>query len=97
MAYCTDVSAIPPESWRHLTGLNTLVLDALRHRKHPTHFTIDQAIHAAQHTGARRTWFVHMTHDLPHAETDASLPEGIGLAYDGLTLGDLAQDTPRTP
>lgn len=87
MAYCTDVSAIPPESWRYLSGLNTLVLDALRHRKHPTHFTVDEAVRAAEQTGAQRTWFVHMTHDLGHAQTDAALPEQIRLAYDGLTLG----------
>lgn len=44
LAYCTDVSAIPPGSWRRLTGLRTLVLDMLRYRKHPTHFTVDEAI-----------------------------------------------------
>lgn len=86
MAYCTDVSAIPPESWRLLGGLSTLVLDALRHRKHPTHFTVDQAVRVAEQTGAAHTWFVHMTHDLGHAQTDAALPDGIRLAYDGLAL-----------
>lgn len=89
LAYCTDVSAIPPESWAKFRGVRTLVLDALRKRHHPTHFTIDQATAAAQEIGARRTYFVHITHDLGHAETDAELPEGIELAYDGLTLGSL--------
>jgi phosphoribosyl 1,2-cyclic phosphate phosphodiesterase len=89
LAYCTDVSAIPPESWAKLRGVRTLVLDALRKRHHPTHFTIDQATAAAMQIGAARTYFVHITHDLGHAETNDELPEGIELAYDGLTLGSL--------
>jgi phosphoribosyl 1,2-cyclic phosphate phosphodiesterase len=87
LAYCTDVSGVPPESWRKLEGLSTLVLDALRHRHHPTHLTLDRAVEIAERVGARQTWFVHMSHDLAHAQTDASLPEGMALAYDGLTLG----------
>jgi phosphoribosyl 1,2-cyclic phosphate phosphodiesterase len=86
LAYCTDVSAIPPESWKKFVGVNTLVLDALRHRRHPTHFTIDQAVNAADRIGAKRTYLVHMTHDLAHEDTNASLPETIELAYDGLVL-----------
>lgn len=86
LAYCTDVSAIPPETWTHLRGLKTLVLDALRHRHHPTHFTVGQAVSVAREAAAERTWFVHMSHDLPHRETDEDLPEGMGLAWDGLEL-----------
>ena len=87
LAYCTDVSAIPPETWPHLRGLNTLVLDALRHRHHPTHLTLDQAVEIATQVGADRAWFVHMSHNLPHAETNEDLPEGMALAHDGLVLG----------
>lgn len=86
LAYCTDVSGVPPESWRHLQGVRTLVLDALRHRHHPTHFTLGQAVGVAHEVGAERTFFVHMAHDLAHAETEAQLPEGMRLAYDGLVL-----------
>lgn len=86
MAYCTDVSGIPPETWEHLDGLETLVLDALRVRHHPTHFTLDKSVDVASRIGAGRTWFVHMSHDLPHAETNASLPGGMALAHDGLEL-----------
>ncbi|VAX41043.1 hypothetical protein MNBD_PLANCTO03-1386 [hydrothermal vent metagenome] len=86
LAYCTDVSAIPPETWPRLTGLRTLVLDALRHRHHPTHLTIEQAVQTAAQIGAERTWFIHMSHDLMHEETNAGLPEGVQLAYDGLVL-----------
>lgn len=86
LAYCTDVSAIPPDTWPKLRGLRTLILDMLRYRKHPTHFTVDEAIEAATTIGADRTWFVHMTHDILHADLDEKLPESMALAYDGLVL-----------
>lgn len=86
LAYCTDVSGIPPETWGKLKGLQTLVLDALRHTHHPTHFTLDQAVSAAERIGAERTYFVHMSHDLGHSATDGTLPEGMRLGYDGLVL-----------
>ena len=86
LAYCTDVSAIPPESWRHLDGIRTLVLDALRHRHHPTHLNLDRAVEIAERVGAEHTWFVHMSHDLGHHETNAALPGGMALAHDGLVL-----------
>lgn len=86
LAYCTDVSAIPPESYPLLRGLNTLVLDALRHRRHPTHLTVEQAVEIAHQVGAPRTYFIHIAHDLHHAETNAALPEGMQLAHDGLVL-----------
>ncbi len=87
LAYCTDVSAFPPEAWASLSGVRTLVLDALRRRHHPTHLTLDQAVNIADRVGAQRTWLVHMSHDLPHAATNAGLPEGVALAHDGLVLG----------
>lgn len=86
LAYCTDVSAIPPESWAKFRGVRTLVLDALRHRHHPTHLTLDQALRVAEQVDAERTYFVHMAHDLGHAKTQAALPEGTFLAWDGLVL-----------
>jgi phosphoribosyl 1,2-cyclic phosphate phosphodiesterase len=86
LAYCTDVSNIPPETWPRLTGLKTLVLDMLRYRKHPTHMTVDEAINAAGEIGAEQTWFTHMTHDIRHAELDPQLPAGMNLAYDGLVV-----------
>lgn len=87
LAYCTDTSGIPDASLPMLAGLQTLVLDALRPRPHDTHFTLQQAIEAAGGIGAGRTWFIHMAHDLPHAATDAELPDRVRLAYDGLVLG----------
>lgn len=86
LAYLTDCSGIPDSSLDLLGGLHTLVLDALRRRPHPTHFTLDQAVAMARRIGAEQTYFTHIAHDLGHAETCAQLPAGMALAYDGLTL-----------
>ncbi len=86
LAYLTDISALPPESYKRLRGLRTLVLDALRHRAHPTHLSIDQALNIALNVEADRTYFIHMAHEVLHEEVEAELPERIHLAYDGLVL-----------
>jgi len=86
LAWCTDVSEIPEESRGRLMGLETLFLDMLRERPHGTHFSTEEAVREATSLGARRTWFVHMAHQIRHAEVDAALPEGMGLAWDGLTV-----------
>jgi phosphoribosyl 1,2-cyclic phosphate phosphodiesterase len=85
-AYLTDVSAIPDKAFSALRGLEMLVLDALRPEEHPTHFNLSQAIEAARKIGAKKTYFTHIAHRLEHAETEAGLPEGMFLAYDGLKL-----------
>jgi phosphoribosyl 1,2-cyclic phosphate phosphodiesterase len=85
-AYLTDCSAIPDASWPLLEGLDVLVLDALRERPHPTHFSLREAIDAASRIGAARTLFTHMCHDLAHAATCARLPPSMALAYDGLVV-----------
>ena len=86
VGYCTDLSEMPEESKQTLTGLDTLVLGALRHAPHTTHMSLSQAVDLARELGAKRTYFVHMSHDLEHEATCAELPEGIDLAYDGLTI-----------
>lgn len=85
-AYLTDCSHIPDESWPLLEGLDLLVVGALRERTHPTHFSLSQAMEAARRMGVPRTLFTHMCHDLGHSETNARLPEGMALAYDGLSV-----------
>ena len=85
-AYLTDCNAIPEAAWPLLQDLDTVVLDALRHRSHPTHFSLSEAVEMARRIGARQTYFTHMCHDLSHAETCAALPKGMALSYDGLSL-----------
>jgi phosphoribosyl 1,2-cyclic phosphate phosphodiesterase len=86
IAYLTDCSLIPEESFKLLQDLDILILDALRIRKHPTHFSLDEAIETAQKIKAKQTYFTHMAHDLNHDETNATLPQNMQLAYDGLVL-----------
>lgn len=93
IAYCTDVSTVPPESWAPLSGLDVVVLDGLRFRHHPTHMTVDRACEVAAELGARRAYLTHISHDIVHADVEPTLPEGVRLAYDGLTVdaGTLAE------
>ena len=63
-----------------------LIVDALRHKKHPTHFNVAEALDVVARLRPSRAYFTHICHDLPHAATNASLPKGVELAYDGLTL-----------
>jgi phosphoribosyl 1,2-cyclic phosphate phosphodiesterase len=85
-AYLTDCNRIPDESWPLLDGVQTLILDALRHRPHSTHFSVSEAVAVAARIGSERAYFTHICHDLGHAETCARLPAGVELAYDGLVL-----------
>jgi phosphoribosyl 1,2-cyclic phosphate phosphodiesterase len=85
-AYMTDCSFIPEEEFEKLKGLKVLILDALRYRPHETHFSIDEAIQAAQKINAKQTYFTHMTHDIVHDEANKKLPSHIEFAYDGLNF-----------
>jgi phosphoribosyl 1,2-cyclic phosphate phosphodiesterase len=84
VAYCTDVSKIPPESWPLLEGLRVLVLDALRFKPHPGHFSINEALEVIERLKPQRAYLTHMSHDVEHEATNRQLPAGVELAYDGL-------------
>jgi phosphoribosyl 1,2-cyclic phosphate phosphodiesterase len=86
VAYCTDANAIPTESMDRLRGLDVLIIDALRPRGHATHFSLEEAIEVANVLAPRQTYFTHMSHELEHDATNASLPPGMALAYDGLRI-----------
>ena len=86
VAYLTDHSDIPEASLARLGGLDVLFLDALRHRPHPSHSTVSASIETALKLKPKRTFFTHMSHDVGHAATEATLPPGIFLAYDGLEI-----------
>lgn len=85
-AYVTDVSHVPSPSFDGLAGVDVLVLDALRPDPHPTHLSFDEAVAVAKRVGATQTYFVHMTHSVRHADANERLPDGMSLAYDGLTF-----------
>jgi len=86
LAYCTDVNRIPEASWPLLEGLDTLILDALRHEPHPTHFSLDEALAVVARLRPGRTFLTHLSHGFDHGPTESRLPPGVALAYDGLAL-----------
>jgi phosphoribosyl 1,2-cyclic phosphate phosphodiesterase len=86
LAYYTDCNAVPPAAIEAARGVEVLVIDALRHKPHPTHMSVQQAMDAAETMGAKRTFFTHMCHDLGHATTEAGLPPQVRMAFDGLRV-----------
>jgi phosphoribosyl 1,2-cyclic phosphate phosphodiesterase len=86
VAYYTDCKEVPAAARQLARGADALILDGLRPEPHPGHLSIPEAITVAQDIGAPRTWLTHLTHLSDHAQTEATLPRGIYLAYDGLRL-----------
>jgi phosphoribosyl 1,2-cyclic phosphate phosphodiesterase len=85
-AYLTDFSDIPDHSRDRLRDLDILFLDALRHRPHPTHSNVENSLRLVEELKPKRAFFTHISHDLPHEETNASFPPNVRLAHDGLRL-----------
>ncbi len=86
IAYLPDCKQIPSSTLQALHGCGTLIVDALRYQDHPTHLSVAEAIALAQLVQARQTYFTHLSHDLGHADLEASLPPHIRVAYDSLVL-----------
>lgn len=86
VGYITDASALPEQTIEQLQGVELLVLNALRWKPHPLHLTVDEALAIAEQIRPRKALFVHITHDLDHADTNAQLPPYAQLAYDGQTV-----------
>ncbi len=85
VAYLSDCSAVPDEIAREMHGVDTLIIDALREKPHPTHLSVAQAIEAAERAGAGKTFFTHVCHELP-AAAEEHLPPHTRIAFDGLKL-----------
>lgn len=92
-AYLTDHSDIPEASLALLENLDVLFLDGLRHRPHPTHTTVARALEYVERLRPRRAFLTHICHDLPHEETERSLPPHVRLAYDGLEVSVAGGDS----
>jgi len=86
LAYLPDVKRVPEATLDLVRGVDVLVVDALRENDHPTHFTTAEALEFALACGAEQTWLTHLGHENDHATLAAGLPDGVGVAYDGLTL-----------
>lgn len=86
-AYITDASALDEEAINALSGLDVLVLNALRFEPHPAHFSLEESLSIAKRIGAKQTYFTHFSHHIGlHTNTEATLPNGMLMAYDNLTI-----------
>ena len=86
LAYLTDCSYIPPESFEVLEGVEILIIDALRYKPHPTHFSVDQALEMIEKTGCREAYLTHMCHNIEHEALEKELPLHVRPAWDGLKI-----------
>lgn len=86
LAYISDCHEIPEASLAKLTGVDTLVLNCLREREHPTHLSLAAALGYIGKIAPRCTYLIHMCHDFSHEEWLKKLPAGVEPAYDGLEI-----------
>ena len=82
--YATDCSRIPDESLQAMKGCDVFIVDALRHAEHPNHFSLNQALEVIEQINPKRAFLTHLTHDLGHAQTEATLPPRVRIATDNL-------------
>jgi phosphoribosyl 1,2-cyclic phosphate phosphodiesterase len=85
-AYFSDIKEPMADTVEQLRGVDTLVVDALRHTPHPTHMNFAEALAFAAQVGPRQTWLTHIQCEILHAREEAGLPKGVNIAYDGLKL-----------
>ncbi|NUL83559.1 MAG: MBL fold metallo-hydrolase [Armatimonadetes bacterium] len=95
LAYVTDVKRIPPESWDRLSGLDFLILDAVRIAPHPTHYNLEEALAVIAELKPKRAALTHLAHDFDHEATNRELPASVELCYDGMTIEFEAQEALR--
>jgi len=85
-AYLSDCKEVPAPVIERIRGVRHLIVDALRHKPHPTHMNIDEALAVAAQVQAEQTWFTHLCHEVKHADLEPALPPGVRIAFDGLQL-----------
>ena len=86
IAYISDCHVLPEETLVRLAGVDTLVLNCLRERPHPTHLSLSAALAYIERIAPRRAYLTHLCHDFTHEEWLAKLPAGVEPASDGLEL-----------
>ncbi len=87
LAYLTDVKTIPAAERSKLEGIRYLVVNALHHRQHPTHMTLQEALELIGELNPERAWLTHVSHEMGRVrDLEATLPPGVSFAYDGLEM-----------
>lgn len=86
MAYLTDCNHIPRETYKSLKNLDLLVLDALQHKRHRTHYTLEKAIEVARFIGAKKTYFTHIAHGIKNDRDSLLLDDNMELSFDTLSI-----------
>ncbi|MDW8005656.1 MAG: MBL fold metallo-hydrolase [Thermomicrobium sp.] len=86
LAYVTDAKTIPASSLELLSGVEVLVLNALRDRPHPTHLSLAEALAIVEQLRPKRTFLTHVSHEVFHSDWSERLPKHVMLAYDGLQV-----------
>lgn len=87
LAYLTDFKTVEDAEAEKLRGTEVLAVNALRFALHPSHFNLAEALALIRRVGPREAYITHMSHEIGlHAETEATLPPGVHLAYDGLEV-----------
>lgn len=86
LGYVPDCHEMPEPTLNAFRGVDVMILDALRYRPHSTHLSISESLAILLKIGARKSYLIHMCHDVEHTKIQKELPEGVYLSYDGLTL-----------
>jgi phosphoribosyl 1,2-cyclic phosphate phosphodiesterase len=86
LAYCCDLSDLPPTSVAALRGTEVWIVDALRYRPHPSHFSVDDALRWIERIKPRRAILTNLHADLDYEELRAKLPGHVEPAFDGFTI-----------
>jgi phosphoribosyl 1,2-cyclic phosphate phosphodiesterase len=86
VAYLSDCKSVSEAVLEKLLGVRHLIVDALRHAVHPTHMNVTEALEFVARVQPQQAWFTHLSHDLGHRLTEATLPAGVKIAFDGLKL-----------
>ena len=86
-AYITDANYIPEVSKEKLFGVKYLVVNALRKEKHISHFSLREAVDFIREISPKKAFITHISHQMGcHSDVSKELPQGIVLAYDGLSF-----------
>jgi phosphoribosyl 1,2-cyclic phosphate phosphodiesterase len=86
LAYSCDLSGMPPETAAALSGLDVWIVDALRYLPHPSHFSLDDALHWIARLKPRRAILTNLHADLDYDVLRAKLPPNVEPAYDGIVI-----------